>query len=94
MRANDTRTLPDGLGLCTALGSLRLNFNDIPDCGTVYYARALTLCSLVLLDLSGADEPYVQDVDCLIPEPDKPHQGMRGKDGTDIKLCLHIVNGR
>lgn len=54
MRANDTRTLPDGLGLCTALGSLRLNFNDIPDCGTVYYARALTLCSLVLLDLSGA----------------------------------------
>ncbi len=53
VRVNDTRTLPDGLGLCTALGSLRLNFNDIPDCGTVYYARALTLCSLVLLDLSG-----------------------------------------
>jgi hypothetical protein len=53
VRSNDTRTLPDGLDLCTTLDRLLLNFNDIPDCGTVYYARALTLCSLVLLDLSG-----------------------------------------
>ena len=53
VRANDTHTLPDGLGRCTGLARLRLDFNDIPDCGTVYYARALPLCSLVLLDLSG-----------------------------------------
>ena len=53
MRANDTHTLPDGLGRCSGLERLRLNYNDIPDCGTVYYARSLTLCRLVLLDLTG-----------------------------------------
>jgi Ran GTPase-activating protein (RanGAP) involved in mRNA processing and transport len=51
--ANYTHSLAVGLGQCTGLTSLRLNFDYIGDFEVGYYARNLQLCGLVLLDLRG-----------------------------------------
>lgn len=54
VRETNTHNLGSGLGRCTGLECLAVNYNNI-ECGTVaQYARSLGLCrALVILDLSG-----------------------------------------
>ena len=54
VRANYTHTLAGGLGRCTGLTRLSLNYNNITCAPLANYARALHLCRLlVLVDLTG-----------------------------------------
>ena len=54
VRASFTHSLADGLGRCSRLTHLRVNYNNISCDAATGYARALQACpALVLLDLTG-----------------------------------------
>jgi len=54
VRASFTHSLADGLGRCSRLTHLRVNYNNISCDAATGYARALKACpALVLLDLTG-----------------------------------------
>jgi Ran GTPase-activating protein (RanGAP) involved in mRNA processing and transport len=54
VRASFTHSLADGVGKCSRLTHLRLNYNNVSCDAAAGYARALRACpALVLLDLTG-----------------------------------------